>query len=451
LGHTQYAGAFLLWPQVISWLETARDCFTDDYGSLDRGFLTSAFGLIVGLKRIFHLDQMQDLGFALLTGDPRRSPSRYDVGAWRRHVLWNEVDRFCHRTSPWDQLQQQDLLMSFDEHAVPRWTKKFVIPKGYVTTRNKFMRCEKLYMGYEVNLRRFTTIKATRGNVELRDVAEGLTRRVLRYGQPASLHALFDAGAGKSDADVRALMDLAEATENLEITLRACRYPGRVAQWKSLPPEAFTIYEEPGVCVGAPPKEIRVAETSTVLKDETPEQAVRTIVCRQVISGPKKDRWHPLYTSSTAEAGDVLDTFRLRQHHEQGYRVQVHDQSLNAVPCGYDKESPDRHHPRFHRGPPQLVGWLACLVYNACATFLDGLSPVLAGKFVNTVRRTFFNHQGDLYCTPNALIVYLEEFPEQDFLIDYIDRFNAACHRVPWLENRQLILSLSPHPARAAP
>jgi len=436
---------------VLSWLDTARACFSDDYGSLQRGFLTSVFALVVGLPRVFHLDQMQDLGFAVLTGDPRRCPSRYDVGAWRRHVPWNEVDRFCHRTSPWDLLRERDLLMSFDEHAIPRWTKKFVIPKGYVTTRNKFMRCEKLYLCYEVNLRRFATIKATPGNVELRDVAGLLTRRVLRYGQPASLHALFDAGAGKSDADVRSLMDLADGTENLEATLRACRYPARMEGWKSLPPDAFTIYEEPGVCVGARPKELRVAETRTVLKDETPEEAVRTIVCRQVIPGPKKDRWHPLYTSSHAEAGEVVDTFRLRQHHEQGYRVEVHDEFLNATPCGYDKESPDRHHPRFHRGPLQLAGWLASLVYNACASFLDALSPAMAGKFVGTARRLFFNHQGDLYCTPKALIVYMEEFPEQGLLLDYVDRFNAAQHRVPWLENRQLILSLSPHAARAGP
>ena len=37
-GRTRYAGAFLLWPQVLSWLDIARDCFTDDYGSLERGF-----------------------------------------------------------------------------------------------------------------------------------------------------------------------------------------------------------------------------------------------------------------------------------------------------------------------------------------------------------------------------------------------------------------------------
>jgi len=410
------------------------------------------FALVVGLERVFHLDQMQDVGFALLTGDPRRCPSRHDVGAWRRHVLWNEVDCFCHRTSPWEMLRAQDTLMSFDEHTIPRWTKKFVIPKGYVTTRNKFMRCEKLYTGYDVNLRRFLTIQATPGRVELRDVAAPLVRRVLRRGQPASLHALFDAGAGKSDADVRALMDLAEATENLDITLRACRYPSRMKQWKGLPAEEFTTYEEPGVCQGAPPKQLRVAETRTVLKDEGPEQAVRTIICRQVIRGPKKDRWHPLYTTSgDAAAGEVVDTFRLRQHQEQAYRVQVHGEFLNAVPCGYDKASPDRHHPRFHRGPPQLMGWLGCLVYNACAAFLAGLSPALAGMFVATARRMFFCRQGDLYCTPKALIVYLEDFPEQDLLVDYIDDFNAAQHRIPWLENRQLILSLSPRAARAGP
>ena len=38
----------------------------------------------------------------------------------------------------------------------------------------------------------------------------------------------------------------------------------------------------------APPKEVRLAETDTVLKDETAEQAVRTIVCREVRPVPKR-------------------------------------------------------------------------------------------------------------------------------------------------------------------
>jgi hypothetical protein len=128
-----------------------------------------------------------------------------------------------------------------------------------------------------------------------------------------------------------------------------------VRAWKQLPSGLFVSYEEPGVCVGAPPKEIRLAETTTVLKDESAEAAVRTVVCREVVRGPKKDRWHPLFTTSLLPAAAVLAQFRRRQEHEQAYRVGVYDECLDSVPCGYDKESPDRQRPRFHRGPLQMI------------------------------------------------------------------------------------------------
>lgn len=435
-------------PQVLRWWQIAQQCFSDDYGSLERGFLTSVFMLIVGVERVFHLEEMDDSGFALLTGDARGCPTRQMVGAWRKHLRWNEVDRFCHRTSPWELLHEQHSLISFDEHAIPRWTKKFSLPKGYVTTRNKYMRCEKLYTGYDLRQRRFVTVKATPGKVELRDVSGLLTRRVLRFGQPASLHALFDAGAGKSDSDVRALLTLAETTPNLQVTLRACRYPHRVRLWKQLPAEEFVRYEEPGDCEGAPPKEVRVAETTTVLKGETADDALRTILCRQVIAGPKKDRWHPLYTSLSAEQSpprEVLEEFRERQHHEQGYRVEVHDAFLNAARCGYDKESPDRKRPRFCRGSLQMIGWLVGLLYNACADFASELGSAWEGSFIRTLRRTFFNRPGKLYCTPTSVIVYFDrEFSQQADLLPLIDRINAEQHRLPWMDNRLLVLSVCP-------
>lgn len=435
-------------PQLLRWWQIAQQCFSDEYGSLQRGFLTSVCMLIVGVERVFHLEEMDDPGFALLTGDPRGCPTRQLVGAWRKHLRWNEVDRFCHRTSPWDLLHERHALVSFDEHAIPRWTKKFSIPKGYVTTRNKYMRCEKLYYGYDLRQRRFVTVKATPGKVELRDVSGLLTRRVLRFGQPASLDALFDAGAGKSDADVRALLTLADTTPNLEVTLRACRYPHRVRLWKQLPADAFVRYEEPGDCHGAPPKEVRVAETTTVLKGETEADAVRTIVCRQVIPGPKKDRWHPLYTSRDAEQSpprEVLEEFRQRQHHEQGYRVEVQDAFLNAARCGYDKDSADRKRPRFCRGPLQMIGWLVGLLYNACADLAAELGPAWEGSFIGTLRRTFFQRPGKLYCTPSAVIVYFDrEFSQQADLLPLIDRINAEQHRLPWMDDRLLVLSVCP-------
>jgi hypothetical protein len=226
--------------------------------------------------------------------------------------------------------------------------------------------------------------------------------------------------------------------------MRACRYPHRMRLWKQLPSGLFVSVEEPGVCVGAPPKEVRLAETQTVLKDEDAEQAIRTIVCREIRPGPKKDRWHPLYTTSEGSPEDVLTIFRARQHHEQAHRVEVHDLFADAVPCGYDKDSPDRKRPRFHRGPLQMIGWLVALMYNAVADLSEVLGEPHVGAHMRTLRRKFFNRPGQFYETKDALIVYLDPFKDQDELVPVIDALNAGQHRLPWLENRRLVMSLTP-------
>src|SRR5262249_42198321 len=102
---TQYAGAFLLLPPALSWLAAARACCGGAAGGVPRGLLTSIFALVVGLPRLFHLDEMEDVGFAVLTGG-RRCPSRYTVGGWRRHLRWYEVESFCRRTAPWHLLRR---------------------------------------------------------------------------------------------------------------------------------------------------------------------------------------------------------------------------------------------------------------------------------------------------------------------------------------------------------
>jgi hypothetical protein len=428
----------------LSWLGCAQECFRDDYGTLRQGLLTSVFSLIVGIERMFHLDEMEDVGFALLCGG-RQCPSRHTVGGWRRHLPWYEVDAFCRRTSPWHLLRDQVALVSYDEHTIPRWTHKFKIGKGYVTTRNKYMRCEKLFYTYDLISRRFLAVRGAPGNVNLVDLAVPLTRQTLEQGQPEYLHALFDAGAGKRDAGVRALWDLVEENPQLDVTVRACRYPHRQRQWKQLPSGLFVSHEEPGPYVGAPPKEIRLAETETVLKGETIDQAIRTVICREMVPGPKKDRWHPLFTTSAADPLDVLTIYRGRQGEEQAFRVGVYDEFLDAVPCGYDKESPDPKRPRFHRGPLQMMGWLVALVYNALADWASELAGDWDKSQVRTMRRTFITRPGWIYGTPTSLVVQYEPFAGQEALIPVIDRFNAAGHRIPWLDNRRLVLCLTPH------
>src|SRR5207244_3221906 len=97
------------------------------------------------------------------------------------------------------------------------------------TNSNKYMRCEKLFYTYDLLRNRYLAVRATPGDWGLIDLALPLTRQTLAYGQPDYLHALFDAGAGSSDAGVRALWDLVDQEHpRLDVTVRACRYPHRV-------------------------------------------------------------------------------------------------------------------------------------------------------------------------------------------------------------------------------
>jgi len=68
------------------------------------------------------------------------------------------------------------------------------------------------------------------------------------------------------------------------------------------------------------------------------------------------------------------------------------------------------------------------------------------------MRRQFFNRPGQVYETPEALIVYLDPFQGQEELLPVIDALNAGYHRLPWLDNRRLVMALTPPgKARAGP
>ena len=92
-----------------------------------------------------------------------------------------------------------------------------------------------------------------------------------------------------------------------------------------------------------------------------------------------------------------------------------------------------------------MIGWLVALVFNALADWAEELAGDFVDCHIRTLRRMFFNRPGRLYATPEALIVCLEPFTGQEALVPVIDRFNAAGHRLPWLENRSVVISLTPH------
>ena len=91
-----------------------------------------------------------------------------------------------------------------------------------------------------------------------------------------------------------------------------------------------------------------------------------------------------------------------------------------------------------------MIGWLLALAYNAIGDLGVRLADRYHGAHVDTLRRSFLNRPGQLYCTPEAFIVYLDAFKDQEELQPLADEMNAQQLRIPWLENRRLLLSLTP-------
>ena len=98
------------------------------------------------------------------------------------------------------------------------------------------------------------------------------------------------------------------------------------------------------------------------------------------------------------------------------------------------------------------VGYPLCIgrgghVRQRAARSMIRVRPANKGgeaAFLAPLRRKFFNRPGTLYVTPEALIVYLDPFKEQDALTGVIDAFNAQEHRLPWLDSRRVVVSLAP-------
>jgi hypothetical protein len=243
-----------------------------------RGLLHSLFLPLLGLPRIFHLETADDPGLGRLTGG-RRAWGRQRCGAWLRALPPAAVTRFLARTAPRPARgpgRGGVVHASLDEHAVPRWTRKFSCPKGYHTTRNKHMQVEKLFTWFDTRGRQVLRLWATPGAVELYQVARRAAQRLRRACRGARLRLCLDAGAAKRDAAVAALL---RDTPGVTVLLRAPRRPRLMTRWRALPAAACQTIREPGPWTGAPAKLLRVAETRPPLAGDRPGQrGVRTRV-----------------------------------------------------------------------------------------------------------------------------------------------------------------------------
>lgn len=398
--------------------------------------LSLFFRAVLGIERIFHFETLDDVGFALLTGG-HEVLARTTLGGLVRAVTTRATKAFARATEGLGVLRDRVVTLSLDEHALARFTRKFRIPKGFHTIRNKWMRIEKLFFLYWPAQRRFMHLLVTRGNAALADVALALLRVVRARTHPRQIRLILDAAATKTHASLRRF----DRCRKTVFLLRAPRRPTYLKAWKRLPRETFRCVDEPGRYVGAKPKRIEITETTTPIAGLA--RPVRTIVVREHATRGK-DRWHALFVlhDDTTTPLDLLHEFRTRQHHEQGYRIGVHDIALDTVPSGYSKDgSPDR--PGFRQGPLMLSAWIDALTWNSLRAFSAALPAAFHLAHPRTLRRWALVRDAELLVTPSHLLVVLESAPHRAWLRPLMQTFNDAKVPLPWFGGRRVAIGFA--------
>jgi len=425
--------------------------------------LSLFFRAALGIERIFHFETLDDPGFAILSGG-KKVMSRSRLGGLVRAVGTIGVKRLARATESLRALRNQVATLSLDEHVIARFTRKFKIPKGFHTIRNKKMRAEKLFYLYWPAARRFLALVVTPGNAKIVELAVAFIHAMRRRVQLRQLRVIIDAAASVSHEGLRRL----DRFRRTVFLIRAPRRRAYVDVWKRLPPEAFTHHEEPGRYVGAKKKEIEIAETTTVIK--VIPHPLRTNFVRATESLRElRDRVATLSFDEHVIARFtrkfkipkgfhtirnkkmraeklfylyLLHEYRTRQHHEQGHRIGVHDLWLDTSPSGYPKNSrPDR--PGFRQGPLMLCAWIAALTWDPLRVLGDALPSRFHLAHPRTLRRWVLTRDADLLLTPTHLLVVLAFTRRRAWLRPLIQRFNKAQVALPWLDGRRVVMGFA--------
>jgi hypothetical protein len=406
--------------------------------------LSLYFKAVLGVQRIFHFDSLSDIGFAWLTGG-RRILRRNTLGGLVRAASTRGVKKLIKLTQPL-LAGANDIAVSLDEHTVARFTRKFLIPKGFHTIRNKKMRAEKLFFSFDTSFHTLLDLIVTPGNGRLARVASRMLAAMRRRHRRGRLRAVLDAGAAHSHSE---LLKLADENRHHVLLVRAPRRKAYLDRWKAIPAERFTRLEEPGPYKRAPPKRIGITETVTRMRSDkhSPARDVRTIVVREE-KRRGKDRWHALFVFGDAQrdAMALVKEFRARQHHEQAYRVMLHDAFVDTVPSGYNKHSPNPDRPGFHQNAITLYAWVTGLAVNALKSFTIHLPKRYRLAHPRTLRRWWFNMVADLYLGQGTLIILMRPRWFRSWWAKKIEQLNKRMIRVPWMDNRLCIYSLGPPP-----
>lgn len=462
LGRTQVGGAFILALLLVEqgWLKLAPLLpMAPRYAvTATQWLLTSIFAVIFGVGRAFHLDDVCDIGFALVTG--RARPLAHSTFQHLLRGIPATVAQKFYQASAEQQVKTLPAgtrRVSLDGHNLARYTRVVDLPKGKIGNTGRILKAEELVLAYDLDAHLWLALRAYHGAKKLTQAIPEIVSELLTHGLPC--HALwrffFDKG-GYSGLLFRTLQRIPQ----VRFYTPAVRYPDNVAAWEKLTdadfaPEPFVFDKHAALPVDQQPV-YRLADTEMTVNVREKQRVTDTVTLRALVLQDAQgktaaERWPVALLTNDREnaARELLNEFGDHWGQEFAHRIGKHDLDLDILPVGYtlrsrrDAQGQLQREIKFDQTAFFLSGWLRCLVFNLMTCFAKALGGEYTKLWAGTLLRKFIRRPATLYLIDKELWVVFDPFPGQAELQPLLDQLNAKHVGLPWLNNLVVQFSIA--------
>mgnify|MGYP001572262586 CR=1 FL=1 len=462
LGRTQVGGAFVLAILLVEtgWLKLAKLLpMAPGYAvTATQWLLTAIFSIIFGIQRAFHLDDVCDLGFALLTGRPRPL-SHSTFQHILRAIPEQDAQTFYERSAKGEvkRLEPGPRRISVDGHNLPRYTHLVDLEKGKIGNTGRILKAEELVWAFELDAHLWLAMRAYHGTNKLSRALVEIVREILKHRGPSQdlLRLFFDKG-GSCGHVFRDLLRF----PSVRFYTFAKRTEENVAEWEKLPAsdfeqKPFTFDKHADLPADQRPA-YRLADTEMTFNVWENNQIVSTVTLRAIVlhdpQGQKPaERW-PVVLLTNDRIKDARALLNEQGDHwgqEFAHRIGRHDLDSDILPTGYvlkttrDEQGELQREVQFDNTAFFLSAWLHCLVFNLMTLFAQALGGAYVHLWAGTLLRKFIRRPATLYLIGKELRVVFDPFPGQDELQPLLDKLNDKRVALPWLNHLVVRLSIA--------
>jgi hypothetical protein len=464
LGRTQAGGACLLASLLaqMEWLEHTQLLSLDEKYAVTakQWLLTAIFAVIFGIRRSSHLDDVCDVGFALLTGRARPL-SRSTFQYLTRTISATSAKKFYLATAKdnVESLAEGERRLSIDGHNLPRYTHLVQVQKGKIGNTGRICKADELVLAFDLDAKIWLALRTYPGTNHLNRALVEMVKELLNH-RPAEaglLRLFFDKG-GYCGLTFRSLKEM----ERVHFYTPAVRHPSNVKQWQALTaadfdPIPFT-YDKHASLPPAERPAYLLADTQMSINVRVNNKVVDTVILRAIVlhdpAGQKPaERWPIVLLTDDFKRAPcgLLNEYGDHWAQEFAHRIGRHDLYLDILPQGYRLKSWRDENGELQREvtPDQtalfLSAWLRCQTYNLMTSFAQALGDVYQRMWAGTLLRLFIRRPATLYLVDKELHVVFDPFPEQQALQPLLDKLNSERITIPWLNHLVFQFSLTPH------